>query len=364
MGEIQYKFTKMRDAMTVPFEELKNEVSRMRSQVGFYETKQLAIKKFINSVYGAMGSKYFVAYNTCMAESITAQGRDLNHYSENCVNDYFEGIFQSNPTITLYYQWSYLRPDGTHITFRDEQKPEDYYNKGQWIECKPWDMAVKKGKKLTKDDIACLKDNSVGHFDWFQTQTTLFKKLGITEEDGRNFIIDGGRTTLIPKLVGEEYEYLRNKDHVSMTVAGDTDSVSADSIVECAHNGEALEKITIEELFNEQKYKNMDTVLNLENGSEVVPCDDIEIRTFSPILGHVVQKPVKYVMRHKVSKARYRITTASGKQVIVTGDHSCMVIRDGKLIAIKANEINPKTDKMITDNHYKQITNKEDEGQK
>lgn len=364
MGEIKYIFTKLHPTPDTPMQELEDEAARLRSQVGQLETKQLAIKKFINSVYGAMGSKYFIAYNTNMAESITAQGRDLNHYSENCVNDYFEGIFQSNPAITLYYQWSYLRSDGTHITFEDEEKPEDYYNKGQWIECKPWSPAVKKGKKLTKDDVACLKDNSTGHFDWFQTQTTLFKKLGITEEQGRNFIIDAGRTTQIPKLTGEEYDYLTNKDRVSMTIAGDTDSVSGDTIIYWGFAGSAEQSTTIEEMFNIIKEQNMDTVLNLENGSEVVPTSELTaIRTYCPILNHVTQKPVKYVMRHKVKKARYRITTSSGKQVIVTGDHSCMVLRDGKLTAVKANEIDPKTDKMITDNHYKPtVTEESNEG--
>ena len=72
----------MRDAENVPIEDLRNEVARLKGLADFYETKQLAIKKFINSVYGALGSKYFIAYNTEMAESITAQGRELNHYSE------------------------------------------------------------------------------------------------------------------------------------------------------------------------------------------------------------------------------------------------------------------------------------------
>jgi intein/homing endonuclease len=117
-------------------------------------------------------------------------------------------------------------------------------------------------------------------------------------------------------------------------------------------------------MFNIIKEQNMDTVLNLENGSEVVPTSELTaIRTYCPILNHVTQKPVKYVMRHKVKKTRYRITTSSGKQVIVTGDHSCMVLRYGKLTAVKANEIDPKTDKMITDNHYKPtVTEESNEG--
>ena len=100
--DIELKFGTLQNPDTCPIEELKAQIADLENKVGFYETKQLAIKKFINSVYGALGSKYFVAYNTAMAESITAQGRDLNHFTEISVNEYFEGIFQSNPEITVY----------------------------------------------------------------------------------------------------------------------------------------------------------------------------------------------------------------------------------------------------------------------
>ena len=48
---------------------------------------------------------------------------------------------------------------------------------------------------------------------------------------------------------------------------------------------------------------------------------------------------ISYVMRHKTKKKLYRITTANGKQVTVTEDHSVMVDRDGFLIECKPNEI-------------------------
>ena len=54
------------------------------------------------------------------------------------------------------------------------------------------------------------------------------------------------------------------------------------------------------------------------------------------------------MIRHKVSKAKYKIKTKSGKEIIVTNDHSCIVIRNGKQISIKAKDINIKTDKIIS----------------
>ena len=352
--EIGYVFTQMKDAETVPIQDLKNEVARLNGLADFYETKQLAIKKFINSVYGALGSKYFVAYNTAMAESITAQGRELNHYSENSVNDYFEGIFQSNPKIILYYNWVHYTEDGDRITFKNKDSVTDgtYYTVGKWEECKSWDIAVKKGKKLTPELKECIRDNSKGQCDWFQTQTTLFDKLQVDHELAVSFKIDYGRTTQLAKLTGSLYDYLTNREGVSMTIAGDTDSVEERSLLDVSIDGEKS-RTTIGDLFLEAKVRNGDHVLMVPNGSEVVPAHGVNVRSYDPELDICVYKPVKYVMRHKVSKERYRITTESGKSVVVTGDHSCMVIRDGKLIDVKARDINANTDKVMIINNKK-----------
>lgn len=60
------------------------------------------------------------------------------------------------------------------------------------------------------------------------------------------------------------------------------------------------------------------------------------------------EKPVLAIYRHKVSKARWKITLEDGKQVIVTGDHSIMVKRDGKLIEVKPINVNTDTDTCVT----------------
>ena len=57
------KYSKLTDPWTCPIETLKAEIDMLDNKVGYHDTEQLAIKKFINSVYGALGSKYFVAYN-------------------------------------------------------------------------------------------------------------------------------------------------------------------------------------------------------------------------------------------------------------------------------------------------------------
>ena len=149
-----YKFCQV-DPENCSIEELEKEVERLKNLGDFYETKQLALKKFINSVYGATASKYFIAHNTAVAESITLQGQDLNHYSENSVNAYFSGIFQND--------------------------------------------------------------------------TELHKKLGIDSEKAKRVSIAKGKTTETGTLDGPEFSYLDGNQ--SLTVAGDTDSQTADTQV-------------------------------------------------------------------------------------------------------------------------------------
>lgn len=257
------------DYENCPIEELEAEVNRLKELSGFYDSKQNGEKLFINSVYGATANQYSSLYKLEVAEATTIQGQDLNHYSENCVNRYFSGVFQAD--------------------------------------------------------------------------TELHKKLGIRTEDAQKFKIQYGRTTDNGPLPKVKKEYSHIEGDYSMTVAGDTDSAKFNTIV----NVNSV-KMTIEDAFIKLKYLNNDIVLKTQNGSEVVPVKDITTKTYDPIKKKVVDKPIKYIMRHKVSKEQWKLKTKSGKEIFVTGDHSLMVLRNNELIAIKAKDVNKETDKIIS----------------
>ena len=57
--------------------------------------------------------------------------------------------------------------------------------------------------------------------------------------------------------------------------------------------------------------------------------------------------PVKRIIRHKVSKPKWKLKTKSGEEIIVTNDHSMIVFRDNKKIEVKPSEI-LKTDKILS----------------
>ena len=253
------------DPETCSEEELKATIDELGNRAGFFETQQLALKTFINSVYGATASEFFAGFNPAVAEAITLQGQDLNHYSEICVNEYFRGPFQSD--------------------------------------------------------------------------TELHKKLGIDTELTKKIQIGSGRLTEAKPLEGPEFEYLG--DNVSLVIAGDTDSTCCKSRVYVNN-----EEMTIEDAFNLLKLKNHDAVLKTSNGSDVVPVKDSTTLTFKD--NQITERPIKYIMRHKVRKAKWKVKTKSGKDVIITNDHSIMVLRDNKLIKVKPQEIMVGTDKIIT----------------
>lgn len=125
-----------------------------------------------------------------------------------------------------------------------------------------------------------------------------------------------------------------------ISVYSDTDSTSFDTILKTS-NGE----YTIEDLFNKSlKQNGIDDITN--DGHEIVKCDDSVLNwTKENGLNFV---PIKWIMRHKVSKPMFKIKTKSGKTITVTEDHSCIVFRNGKQIAIKAKDINKETDKILS----------------
>lgn len=63
--------------------------------------------------------------------------------------------------------------------------------------------------------------------------------------------------------------------------------------------------------------------------------------------GKIVDVPIKYVMRHHTNKKMYKIQSKSGKETIVTEDHSCVVFRDGKQIVVKSKDIDQSSDILL-----------------
>ena len=131
----------------------------------------------------------------------------------------------------------------------------------------------------------------------------------------------------------------------TVSIYSDTDSCFKNTLLLIEDNKNIKNKITIEDLFN-QSYDKFGLEGITKTNQEIVKCD---YKILNWTNEHKLQySPIKYIMRHKVSKAKFKIKTKSGKEIIVTGDHSCIVFRDGKQLTIKAKDINKSTDKVLS----------------
>lgn len=88
-GKMEMKYCGIKDLKNATIPELKKEIERLTGLSEFYDGKQLAQKLFLNASYGSVASKFFEMHNRNVAEAITLQGQDLNHFSENCMNRFF-----------------------------------------------------------------------------------------------------------------------------------------------------------------------------------------------------------------------------------------------------------------------------------
>lgn len=66
----------------------KQEIYRIERDIARYENQQTAIKLLLNSLYGALGNKYFRYFTMEIAEGITLSGQMIIRWAEKAVNDY------------------------------------------------------------------------------------------------------------------------------------------------------------------------------------------------------------------------------------------------------------------------------------
>lgn len=86
---MQFKHTQI-DPKTASREEIKAEIERLTHQAKTYGNIEQSVKVFINSVYGALASQFFIGYNIKIAEAITLQGQELTKYAATILNKYFQ----------------------------------------------------------------------------------------------------------------------------------------------------------------------------------------------------------------------------------------------------------------------------------
>lgn len=96
-------------------EELQNKIDYYDNLAGAENDFQMAVKLFINSVYGCLGTRYYNLYNPDIAEAITLQGQDLIKYSaekiDQYVSDYWHLEFDAHIKIANYMKEQFAEFD-------------------------------------------------------------------------------------------------------------------------------------------------------------------------------------------------------------------------------------------------------------
>jgi len=119
---------------------------------------------------------------------------------------------------------------------------------------------------------------------------------------------------------------------------------------------EHITQITIGELFEIAKQQAKE-IIETKPGKYVIP---MPFKLTTPSVNKDLElewKPIVYIMKHKTEKTLYKITIKD-KEIIVTEDHSCMVIRDGKLIEIEPKNIKAGDKFVLLENGKLSITEK------
>lgn len=282
--------------------ELKNKIYETKAEYDRAKAMQLALKLVINGTYGAFAHPKFVLSNSHIANAITAQGRDVINYMLDNIENYF------------YNEWH--NDTETHKLLGVEYigiKDGQYY------------LLNKNGDNIhyQHDTLDSLLDKlNINKYTLIQETDLIINNFEILY---RRDVCDFSNIQQIPK-------------EKPLIIYGDTDSCHKDSIIN-TNNG----IFTIEELYN-NNIKNGSAGETLK-GHESVNCDDMILNWNETKKLYFV--PVKRIIRHKVSKPKWKLKTKSGEEIIVTNDHSMIVFRNGKKTEVKPSEI-LKTDKILT----------------
>lgn len=197
------------------------------------------------------------------------------------------------------------------------------------------------GRQLTRFASKCIE---TFFRDLFPKMEELHRKLGIDSEKAKTLDI-----TKIPKRIvdGAEASVLE--------AYSDTDSVTGDSIIKIKAPQFGYIEIPIETLWEDlirlqgmkiEKRENGSMIIDLkQNGSEKY---EYKTYAFDKERLKLVEKRINYIYKHKTKKHIFRIKSKSGKEVVVTEDHSIEVMRGDKILSVKPKDININTDKIIT----------------
>jgi DNA polymerase elongation subunit (family B) len=295
-------------------QELKTQIENKKKEKDYFKAMQLALKLVINGTYGAFANRYFVCSNADIANAITAHGRDVIQFMLKEIEDYFYNRWHLDKTIHDKLGVEYIvEIDGKYASVSKDYKILGW--KHDTIEDLFKHRNIDK-EKLEKYEYEHDGMNVLFNYNIHEFDEVLPLDPNPTWED-----LEGN-----PKYQGNN----------QLVIYGDTDSVDYQTIIN-TNNG----KYTIEKLYEKNIING--SAGNTLKGHESVLCTD-KILNYND--KELYYANVKRIIRHKVTKEKWKLKTKSGKEILVTNDHSMIVFRNNKKIEIKPKDI-LKSDKIL-----------------
>lgn len=409
---------------TCSIEELKEKIKEYKQTVDLENDLQMAVKIFINGIYGGMGCEFYKCYNPSIAEATTIQGQDLIKFASGIIDDYVANIWHTDVAahirIADIMKSKFPNFDVDVFLEKAKKKIELPYSKvadtytlacggdsvvgSSIIKTLDGDISIEEmfnectedrtyeGKMYVKSDRLIYNVNSnneiiISKIKYIIRHKTnkgsWFLKVGnniVNATSDHSFIVirNGKKISIKPQEIckydkvilyvngksnicdidaiyttgqfNNEFVYdieveTNNEDEhnffANNILVHNTDSVSADSIIRTEKHKEG---ITIEDFYNEN-IDNIDDVVM--SGHESVLTDDMVLNWSNK--NKIYYGKVKRIIKHKVSKPKWKLKTSDGKEVICTNDHSLVIFRDGKELHIKPSEVQ-KGDKVVSIN--------------
>lgn len=311
-------------------EKLKKQIDKVQSEHNYAKAMQLALKLVINGSYGAFCHPAFSAANSDIANAITANAREVINYMLDNIEQYFYSLWHKDSEIHKLIGECYIC----------ENNDEYYLVRNDGLLIDPW------GRKTDVDSTGLNKllyAYKLSSSDFIESDRESFTKnnkiynvvhkVKICDFDSVKPI--NSKYVVEPIPTSKDYDKSKGVRSCPIIIYGDTDSCHRTSSVDMDSG-----KFTIEELYN----KNTIDAGSTLKGHESVECKD-KILNWNKEKG-LYYGDIKRIIRHKVTKPKWKIKTKSGKEIMVTNDHSMVVFRDGNQLKIKACEI-LKTDKIL-----------------
>lgn len=305
--------------------EIRAKINEVQSSFAFNKAYQTSLKLVLNASYGAFANQYFVLSNSKIANAITIMGRNIINYMASNVDHYFYEFWYKDKKMHNILGLEYIaknKRDKLYYfldrNFNRLDKGFAEFNTGHKINDILMSRRIGLEKLIEHEGVENITDYDI-LYDYkihdFSTVVKLDDNPKWEKEEETGYTLYRGNNPIV------RYQ--------------DTDSVDR-------HTKIITDKCesTIEEFYNRNIINGQGGTTN--QGHESVLTNE-KILNWS---NDLYFSNVKRIIRHKVSKPKWKLRTKKGKEIIVTNDHSLIVFRNGIKTTLKPSEIE-KNDKIL-----------------